>query len=137
MMDRRRFIIISCLTTATLSATIGYVVSNFRVELKRWLLPFLQPSAQEFTQAVRSAFPYLTIQSETCISFLQQYTTAYNRQIRLPLDTQTQKIFLLSTNFVQNGGNTAVPISYVSLYAPYYSPCYNPYMQRRSTELNP
>jgi hypothetical protein len=104
----------------------GYNLSNIRKRINLYLPP---PSNKQIIDELRDEFEYLDIAEDVAMKFILDYKKVYNKKIRFPLSTDLKKIFLLSTDFIHNAG-LEKKVSYMVLYSPFDSPCYNPFMVR-------
>lgn len=77
-------------------------------------------------RAIREHFAYLSIDDPVIEAFardLARHQGPWNPETSPRPYTR----FLASTDFFQNAGNEARPLSYVAFYDPYVSSCYNPF----------
>jgi hypothetical protein len=92
--------------------TLGRRLSRARLTPKQKLLEF---------------FGYLKISDEVADEFISDYRAHVRdvgRMSELGEDFYTR--FLLSTDFFQNGADESRALTYVAIYGPTITPCYNP-----------
>lgn len=81
---------------------------------------------------LKKEFPYLIFTEDTVSKFTSDYQNYYHKNIQFPLTDDIKKLFILSTDFIQNGGLTK-NVSYKMFYSPYDHICYNPFTSRAKT----
>ncbi len=127
-MRRRRFLSRVVLGGLTLAG--GYL------GLKEWGVfspaPFVLSSAPDQAQVERvvlKSFPYLDLDHDSLRSFSKAYLGFLRTFGRSPSKQDIEEKFLLSTDFFRNGADESQTVRFVSLYDPYYNPCYSPFRE--------
>ncbi len=85
----------------------------------------------QVAQELRAAFGHLDLEPLAAEKFIADYRLFYRQAFELPLDDAIKRIFLLSTDFVQQDVDESKRIHYVAIYSPYDKPCNNPFTLRR------
>ena len=80
------------------------------------------------TRALRENFAYLQIPDGVIDRFVRDYEAERGAGAarQAPGSGEVYGLFLLSTDFFQEGADVGRPLRYVAYYSPYRSPCYNP-----------
>lgn len=92
-----------------------------------------KPDADDYQVAreLRATFRHLDLEPQAAERFIADYRLYYRQPLELPLEDSIKRIFLLSTDFVQQDADESKRIRYVAMYSPYDKPCNNPFTLRR------
>ncbi len=78
----------------------------------------------EISEDLPRYFHYLTIPAATLDGYLGDLAR-HDRQARVE---EAREAFLKSTDFFPQGADESKPLTYLTLYDPYRSPCFNPFL---------
>ena len=101
-------------------------------KLKSVYAGLIAPTKAEKAAQLAAQFPHLTFAEGTCEKFIDDLVKddlVKKDQVNMSFKFQDDLLrrFLLSTDYVQNGGKTDREINYMLYYSPWSAPCYNPY----------
>jgi hypothetical protein len=127
-MKRRTFII--GLGAMLVSAVAMLVAGPHRLvyKVKDLIARLAAPSDKKIARMIGQDLNHLMLREEIILQFIKDYERVYKDRITLPVSHRIKVLFLLSTDFVQNGATYEKPLNYVVIYSPYDNPCYNPFM---------
>lgn len=77
-------------------------------------------------KAIQRHFSYLNIADEEAVKFATKYEEVYQPKTAKASLEKVYQVFLLSTDFFQNGADQSRPLRFTVLYHPHKNPCYNP-----------
>lgn len=115
-----------------LSLAISALVASIVTGVLRSLSVLQDASARGpetgLARALRENFAYLEIPDGVIDRFVRDYEAERGAGAARQAtgSEEVYGLFLLSTDFFQEGADVGRPLRYVAYYSPYRSPCYNP-----------
>lgn len=134
-MNRRAFLL--ALGTALAAFLAVWSLGPLRLarNAKRRYLELFGPGDAEVVAAIHRQFAHLRLEPGAAEQFVRDYrTSAGLYPLTVPLKHDAGVRFLLSTNFIQQQADPAMPVSYTVFYHPYRAVCYNPFMMVARSE---
>ncbi|MCH6257883.1 hypothetical protein MLD52_15095 [Puniceicoccaceae bacterium K14] len=134
-MNRRNFL--AAFSTAFLLAAIALTSSRARKflrKLKRAVLP--APSKHKKAEELISKLQDFNINEEVALTFIENHIKLNQASTWFKIDDKILKIFLLSTDYIQNGADASRKLNWVTYYSPWLAPCYNPFILAQNALAN-
>jgi len=132
---RRSFLALAAVSVTGVVAGVGALAPAFRqyqpaalrLEIARQGYHRYRHARLPLADAITEHFDYLTIDARAAVRFAEDYQALMKKRDHTdPLD-EIYTLFLLSTDFFLNGANESITVSYVMLFDPHESKCFNPF----------
>lgn len=139
-LDRRTFILLGA--TGTVGACAGVAIlgpkrvfGKIRYTYRKISYAFAgltAPTKEEKAKLLAAEFPHLKFADGVCEAFITDLVKKDKINMSFTFEPEILKRFLLSTDYVQNGGKSDRVINYTVFYWPWSAPCFNPYLMMTS-----
>lgn len=127
-LNRRTFIYLGTGVTLGLIITRGSEFQDRVIrKIKYTYAGLTGPNRQEKAALLAAQFPHLKFAEGVCEKYIDDFTEHEKANMSFNFTDDRLSRFLLSTDYVQNGGDSNREINYVVYYWPWKAACYNPY----------